>query len=421
MPAPLPLAAWRDLAPTAAASEVLRRLAALPATQRSAAVAWEPTPAGLADDFTRAAAGPLRGLPYFQKDLFDVAGAPTKAGSAFLHTVRPAPGDSALVRRFRELGAVLAGKTHLVEFAAGLTGENRTYGDCPHPLFPDRLTGGSSSGSAALVAAGVVPFATATDTGGSVRVPAAFCGLFGYRGAPGHPWICDTFPLSPSCDTAGWFARTVEDLRMLCVALLGSPSPASAAEPRGHHVPPSLLPVEFRDGIAEAYTARATRYGPAVSGVFAAELPGLLQDSFEAYGTIVMREANVIHRAWLGPQRERYDPAIWQRISDAANFPAEKIAQAEAIQQRIRGTLEIYFSEHDYLVLPCAPCAAPRKADCTPELRKAILTLTALASLGGRPALTMPFALPSGLTGGLQIILREENPALLDTLLSALN
>lgn len=419
MPAPLPLSAWRSLTPDAAAAEVRRRLASLPAPLRSAAVAWEPASGALAEGFARASAGPLRGLPYFQKDLFDVAGAPTRAGSAFLHTVRPVPGDSALVRRLRELGAVLAGKAHLVEFAAGLTGENRTYGDCPHPHFPDRLTGGSSSGSAALVAAGVVPFATGTDTGGSVRVPAAFCGLFGYRGAPGHPWIHDAFPLSPSCDTAGWFARTSEELRVLNAALLGRPE--SGAKPSGCHVPLNLMPVGFRDGIAEAYGAQATGYGPAVSGVCAAELPGLLQDSFEAYGTIVMREANAIHRDWLGPQRERYDPAIWQRISDAAGFPTETVARVEAIRQRIRGTLDSYFSEHDYLVMPCAPCAAPRKADCTPELRKAILTLTALASLGGRPVLTVPFLLPSGLTGGLQIILREENPALIDALLSVCN
>lgn len=416
MPAPLPLSAWRSLTPDAAAAEVRRRLASLPAPLRAAAVAWEPAPDALAEAFARASAGPLRGLPYFQKDLFDVAGAPTRAGSAFLHTVRPVPGDSALVRRFRDLGAVLAGKTHLVEFAAGLTGENRTYGDCPHPHFPDRLSGGSSSGSAALVAAGVVPFATGTDTGGSVRVPAAFCGLFGYRGTPGHPWIRDAFPLSPSCDTAGWFARTAEDLRVLNAALLGQAT--SAAAPGGRIVPVDLMPAGFRDGVAEAYGAQAARYGPAVSGVFAAELPGLLQDSFEAYGTIVMREANAIHRDWLGPQHGSYDPAIWQRISDAAGFPPERIARADAVRQRIRGAFEIYFSEHDYLVLPCAPCAAPRKADCTPELRRAILTLTALASLGGRPVLTVPFPLPSGLTGGWQVILREENPALIDALLA---
>lgn len=419
MPAPLPLDAWRNLTPADATAEVRRRLDALPPKLRSAAVAWEPDSESLFKVLSRAPAGPLHGVPYFQKDLYDVAGVPTKAGAAFLHEVRPTPGDSALVMRFGELGAGLAGKAHLVEFAAGLTGENRTYGDCPHPHFPDRLTGGSSSGSTALVAAGVVPFATGTDTGGSVRAPAAFCGIFGYRGAPGHPWIRDAFPLSPSCDTAGWFARTAEDLRVLNAALLGQAT--TTAAPAGCHVPVDLMPVEFRDGIAATYAAVAARYGSVVSGVIAAELPGLLQDSFEAYGTIVMREANVIHRNWLQSHRVHYDPVIWQRISDAASFPAEKIARAEAIHQRIRGALEVYFSEHDYLVMPCAPCAAPRKADCTPELRRSILMLTALASLGGRPTLTVPFILPSGLTGGLQIILREENPALIDALLSAFN
>jgi amidase/aspartyl-tRNA(Asn)/glutamyl-tRNA(Gln) amidotransferase subunit A len=432
----LTIAEWRDFPPAEAAAEVRRRLAALPAGLRQAAVAWERPEVELRSDFTvgaasrrdgsgvagesRQKAAPtapiLTGIPYFTKDLFDVAGAPTKAGSAFLPEVRPTPGDSALVRRFRELGAVLAGKTHLVEFAAGLTGENRTYGDCPHPFFPDRLTGGSSSGSAALVAAGVVPFATGTDTGGSVRVPAAFCGLFGYRGAPGHEWIRDAVPLSPSCDTAGWFTRTAEDLRTLNAALLGQTT--TAAAPAGCFVPVDLMPVGFRDGIAEAYGAQAVKFGPPVGGIFAAELPGLLQDSFEAYGTLVMREARAIHRDWLGPYRERYDPAIWQRISDAANFTPERLTRAENLRRQIRGSLGALFEEHDYLVLPCAPCAAPRKADCTPELRRSILTLTALASLGGRPVLTIPFTLSSGLTGGLQLIMRDENPARIDALLA---
>ncbi|MBI3885075.1 MAG: hypothetical protein HY302_05020, partial [Opitutae bacterium] len=203
--APLPFAGWQALTPTEAAREVHERVAALPDALRRAALASLRPEKEMAADFERqsadgagapsprsfpddAAGAPhpqrnanLASIPYLVKDLFDVAGLPTNAGSAFLAKVRPTPArSSSLVRRLDELGAVFAGKTHLVEFAAGLTGENRTCGDCPHPRFADRLSGGSSSGSAALVGAGVVPFALGTDTGGSVRVPAAFCGVYGF-------------------------------------------------------------------------------------------------------------------------------------------------------------------------------------------------------------------------------------------------
>src|SRR5690606_29674308 len=114
-----------------------------------------------------------------------------------------------------------AGKTHLHEFAYGITGANPHYGDCEHPLFPGRTTGGSSSGSAAAVAAGIVPLAIGTDTGGSIRVPAAFCGLFGFRLAPGDTFIADAFPLARRFDTAGWFTANPEDMRLALSALVG--------------------------------------------------------------------------------------------------------------------------------------------------------------------------------------------------------
>jgi Asp-tRNA(Asn)/Glu-tRNA(Gln) amidotransferase A subunit family amidase len=183
-PATLPFAAWQSMSSRDAAHAVHTRLAALPEKLRAAALAWLCPEAELAAELEKFAGGsgsrptaagqepgppPLQGIPYLLKDLFDLAGVPTNAGSTFLNSARGTPSrDSALALRLRELGAACAGKTHLVEFAAGLFGDNSHYGDCPHPHFPDRLTGGSSSGSAALVAAGIVPLAIGTDTGGSV-------------------------------------------------------------------------------------------------------------------------------------------------------------------------------------------------------------------------------------------------------------
>src|SRR6478735_11410931 len=226
-PDPLPFAAWQAMAPAAAARELHARVAGLPSPLRRAALAWLKPEDQLVAELAGTSSAPLKGVPYFLKDLFDLTGVPTRAGSTFLHLVRDLPTrNSLIVDRLAAAGAACAGKTHLVEFASGLTGENPHYGDCPHPRFPDRLSGGSSSGSAALVAAGVAPLATGTDTGGSVRVPAAWCGLYGFRLTPGDPLITDAFPLAPTMDTAGWFTANATDLLTAIQALVGPSSPA---------------------------------------------------------------------------------------------------------------------------------------------------------------------------------------------------
>ena len=419
-PATLPFAAWQAMAPAAAAREIHQRLAALPETLRRAALAWLRPEADLAADLARwndltpsrservevNTLHPLRGVPYMLKDLFDLAGVPTRAGSTFLDKVRPTPAsDSRLVARLHELGASCAGKTHLVEFASGLTGENPHYGDCPHPRFPDRLTGGSSSGSAALVAAGVVPLAMGTDTGGSIRVPAAFCGLYGFRLTPGEALIRDAFPLAPTMDTLGWFTSTREDLLSVWRTLVGPSSEKRA--PRGCYLPMSALLPNPDAETARACDAAAARLCLAADDGTQRALLENWRDTVEAYVTIGMSEAHAVHRDWLAPFHEHYDPVIWQRFTDAGHFPAEKLARARSTLESTRSGWSRFFSGYDFLVLPAVPGPAPRKADCTPELRRNILTLTAPASLGGLPVLSIPVLLPGGLTAGLQIIVPE--------------
>ena len=222
---------WQSLSPEAAARLVHQRVAALPTAQQRAALAWLAPEARLAAEL-RSGTGvppvgsprlPLAGLPFAAKDLFDAAGLPTFAGSNFLPEVRechvaspdfPArvsPADGAFIRDVRSAGAALAAKAHMHEFAYGITGENPHYGDCEVPGHPGRTTGGSSSGSALLVKAGVAPFALGTDTGGSIRVPSAFCGLYGFRLTPRHPWIADGYPLAESLDTPGFFTANAAD------------------------------------------------------------------------------------------------------------------------------------------------------------------------------------------------------------------
>ncbi len=391
--------------PSQAAHEVHRRIGGLPAPLQKAAVAWLRPEADLAADLT-ARAGmdlPLQGIPYFLKDLFDLAGVPTKAGSVFLDRVRPIPRqDSRIAQRLHELGASCAGKSQTVEFASGLTGENPHYGDCPHPRFPDRLSGGSSSGSAALVAAGVAPLAVGTDTGGSVRVPAAFCGLYGFRLTPHDGLIADAFPLAPTMDTAGWFTASADDMLTSWTAITGGSGVEE--EPHGCYLPMSALLSTADPEIARACDVAASQLCPLADPLTQRLLLDSWKNSIDAYLTIGMSEAHAVHRGWLTPHRESYDPVIWQRFNDAGSYSAEKIATARAQLNEIKSAWEQFFVDYDYLILPAAPCPAPRKVDCTVELRRAIIRLTAPASLGGLPVLSIPVALPSGLSAGLQVI-----------------
>jgi Asp-tRNA(Asn)/Glu-tRNA(Gln) amidotransferase A subunit family amidase len=471
-PAALPFAAWQSMSPAAAAREIHTRVATLPDPLRRAALAWprpehelavmlgSRSPVGaclqamghhdVACKQAPANDPPLRGLPYLLKDLFDLAGVPTRAGSKFLDQIRPIPAhDSLIAQHLAGLGATCAGKTHLVEFASGLTGENPHYGDCPHPHHPDRLSGGSSSGSAALVAAGVAPLAIGTDTGGSVRVPAAWCGLYGFRLTPGDDLIRDAFPLAPTMDTAGWFTASATDMLTTWQALAGraavpqrdrdpelveracgqaapiSPSvPATSAgptndrPPRGCYLNARKLVPGMDPAVATACDYAAARLTGQADSATEATLLSSWHDAVATYLTIGMSEAHAVHRAWLGPYREHYDPVIWQRFTDAGHLPAADIAHARQRLDEMRVVWQEFFRAHDFLVLPAVPRPAPTKAEATAALRRDILTLTAPASLGGLPVLSLPVTLPSGLTAGLQVILPAANRPVVPWLLS---
>ncbi len=444
-PDPLPFPAWQAMAPSQAAREVHGRLAALPSPLRNAALAWVKPERELAVELSVGgalrpdsdspdgipsghkappAAHPLHGIPYLLKDLFDLAGVPTRAGSTFLDKVRPTPThDSRIVTELTQLGAVCAGKTHLVEFASGLTGENPHYGDCPHPRWPDRLSGGSSSGSAALVAAGVVPLSIGTDTGGSVRVPAAWCGLYGFRLKPGDELIRDAVPLAPTMDTAGWFTANAADMlatwrAIACRAAAGrqaipisqsgpatSAGPTSKTTPRGCYLNARRLVPGMTAEVATACDYAAASLTAHADPDAEAALILSWHHAVETYVTIGMSEAHAVHRDWLAPYHEHYDPVIWRRFTDAGHFAASDIAGARQRMEEIRSVWRDFFRAYDFLVLPAVPCAAPTKAEATPELRRNILTLAAPASLGGLPVLSLPVPLPSGLTAGLQVVL----------------
>ncbi len=392
---------WQKLAPDAAAREIRRRAEAfLTAEQRRAALAVLPDESALAAAFAASRPGsPLHGVPYLLKDLFDVAGLPTLAGSSFLPEVRAKPeGDSMIVRALGAAGAVMVGKTHLFEFAWGLTGENAHFGDCEHPRFPGRTTGGSSSGSALAVAADIVPFAVGTDTGGSIRVPAAFCGIFGYRGTPGDAWISDAVPLSPRFDTAGWFTQSAADMRSVLDALIGPPVAGKVS--RGCYLDmPDLEPQ-----VAEACRAAAAVLAQPADRSTRDELLGKFAPAAEVYGVLAGSETWKIHRKWAEKHRARYGPLLQDRLERARGISPAQVAAVEPSFEALVAVWKKFFLAYDFLVIAASPFPALAKADCTPANRLRLLDLTTPASLAGLPVLTIPVPLPSGLSTGLQVI-----------------
>ncbi len=403
------LADWQSLSrrdPAAAARAVRRGLERLSPEQRRAVLAWEPAESDLARALAMAPAGALAGVPYLLKDLFPVAGVPTLAGATFTPDVVPRPSaDGRLVQSLKAAGAALAGKTHLHEFAYGLTGENPHFGDVDHPAHPGRTSGGSSSGSAAAVAAGIVPFAIGTDTGGSVRVPAAFCGLYGLRLRPHEAWITDAFPLAPSFDTAGWFTANAADMLTVTGALIGVRS--AEREPRGCSLDFAALGQTADAHVSTAFArAAACLVAPADAAV-ATDLRASLSGAAEAYAILQSTEAYAVHAAWLDERKADYEPGVWQRIDRGRRWTAAQVESAQFRHALIKLMWTRFFLTFDFLILPATPFPALRKADCTLENRNRLLALTAPASLGGLPVLTLPVPLADGLSTGLQIVVND--------------
>jgi len=419
-------AAWQALSPANAAKEYLRRVAAMSDSQRRAVLASIPTEAALTRRFEAAPSSlALSGVPTLIKDLFDLGGEPTRAGSVFLSEVRPERllgHDGSFPRDLRLAGAVVAGKTQMVEFAYGLTGENPHYGDCVHPLFPDRTSGGSSSGSAVAVASGLIPLATGTDTGGSIRLPAAFCGLFGLRLSPYQEWIEDAVPLSAPFDTAGWFTATAEDMRISLDGLLpfvihrATPSKADArvVDPgpkRGCYLEMPHLDKE----VAKACAGAAERIACVAGLTVKRALHHVFAEAVDAYLVIGSLAAWEAHRPWFDANRDRYSPVVRERLERALAWKPEQIKKARQSRDKIMRILDEYFQEYDFLVMPAAPFAALKTTELTSANRRRILELTAPASLGGLPVLTLPVNLPKtpGLTCGLQLIVQEAHDPIL--------
>jgi len=334
-------------------------------------------------------ARPLGGLPVSVKDCFDVTGVPTTAGSSFYAGTRALPtADADFVAMTRATGAVLTGKTHLNEFAYGITGANQHFGDCEIPTRPGCLTSGSSSGAASSVVEGSAVIGLGTDTGGSLRAPAAFCGLISYRASLERGRWRGCFPLAPSFDTMGWLNRHLADVPVIGRALLGV---------EADHVERSRVRIGIAAGkwleICDAEILAAHReYADRLRDA------GFQVEEFEAalwlHATDIFiptqaHEAFNIHRELLKTFADQYEPGVRSRLELGASIDENAYRALKARQMEFCTASVALFERFDFLVAPVAPQRKIRVGVDQAEFRPRILKLTAPVSMNGWPALTV--------------------------------
>lgn len=371
--------------------------------------------------------GPLHGIPLAHKDCFEIQGHGATIGSK-ARTPVPAQRDAHAIRRLNEAGAVTIGVLNLNEMVAGPTGQNPAFGDCCNALDPARISGGSSSGSGAAVAAGAVFASLGSDTGGSIRLPASVHGLFGLKPTYGRISRNGCFPRAFSLDCAGPLTRTAEDCAIILEAVAGfdaedpsslnAPVPEYAALldvaaersriavlglPETEACDPSIVSV-FKD-----FTARVERHFGAVKEVDFPELSACY-----AMGDIISKvEAATLHSQWMRANPQAYSQAVYSRTEPGLHVPAARYLEALMVRARVlREFLAGPLAQADILLCPTVPIPVPLRADADMEKRgsvfnvvTAITRLTRPFSYLGVPVLSMPIGKDSnGMPVGAQLI-----------------
>ena len=332
---------------------------------------------------------PLAGLPVSVKDIFDCAGCVTTCASSFFSKVRPIPQrDASYVSRWRRAGALLAGKTNLNEFAYGITGENITFGDCTVPGFPHSLTGGSSSGAAASVVAGSACIALGTDTGGSLRVPAALCGLVSYRQSLGFGEFEGLFPLAHSFDTVGWLHRHIGDVSWVASRLYPEMSIPPLERPPRIAIPTG----RWLDGVApeigSALDQLVRRLETAGATVRPMEASGF-EGAVDQFVPIQAHDAFQAHAPFWSTHQGEYDPAVRARIEVGVGISESRFQELQQTRQSwVARVFEPLWSQADFLLAPAVPVTRLVAGVDHSATRPRLLRLTTPASLAGLPVLT---------------------------------
>jgi amidase len=350
--------------------------------------------------------GPLSGLQAAVKDMYDIAGSRTGGGNPdWLRVHAPAPATAPAVQQLLDAGATIIGRTVCDEFFFSLAGMNAHYGTPPNPRAPDRLPGGSSSGSASATAAGACDFALGSDTGGSIRVPAAFCGIFGIRPTLGRVSLAGVMPMAPSFDVPGWFANGPGVFEQVGKVLL-----------EGERVHASVNElVILDDAFAEADTELVSLLRNALHDI-GRELPKVRHARIAPNGLDAWREIFRVIQAsevWrtFGPFIEQHQPRMGPGIRERMQFAAAvKPADVDAAREnhaRARTHIDGAVQPGTVLALPTGPCIAPllgSSFDNLESFRVRAMRLTCIAGLGGLPQVSLPIGTIKGAPVGLSFI-----------------
>ena len=316
-------------------------------------------------------AGPLAGVPFAVKNLFDVQGLPTRAGSKINRDLKPSSRDATLIERLEAAGAVLVGALNMGEYAYDFTGENVHDGPSRNPHDPTRMTGGSSGGSGSAVGGALVPLALGSDTNGSIRVPSSFCGIFGLKPTYGRLSRARSFPFVASFDHLGPFARNVGDLALAYDAMQGPDAADAACTTRPVEPVTPLLAQDigslrvavaggyFRQNVFPEAVEAVARVAKALSATRTVEIPEAARARAAAY-VISTTEGASLHLDRLRQRPNDFDPAVRDRLIAGAMVPAPLVDRAQKFRRWYRAQVLELFKSVDVIIAPATPCVAPK-------------------------------------------------------------
>ncbi len=351
------------------------------------------------------ASGVLDGLTFAVKDLFDVEGAPTTYGNPDWARTHPVAAATAPpIMDLLEAGAELLGKTKTVELAYGLTGENVWYETPINPAAPDRFPGGSSCGSAAAVGAGLVDFALGSDTGGSVRIPASYCGVFGIRPSWGAVSLAGACGLGPSFDTCGWFARSADVLEKVGQALL----PAESGQGLGPVLKAEEAWINAMPAVAAAMVPAMAALERIAGAAMRVEVaPEGLPVLYEHFRCMQAQEAWATLGSWVAATSPRFGPGVSERFAAARGMEPAKAAAGRAFRRQFRLRMATLLAGGGVMAYPTSPAPAPRLTAGQEEqnaVREATMGVTAIAGLGALCEVSLPVARVEGAPVGLSLV-----------------
>lgn len=359
-------------------------------------------------------AGPLAGLTFGVKDIYDIAGHKTGFGSPdWLATHDAAAKTAPVVAQLLAAGADMVGKTQTDELTYSLNGENAHYGTPVNVNAPGRIPGGSSSGSAAATAGRLVDFALGSDTGGSVRAPASFCGIYGIRPTHGRVSLAGARALAKSFDTAGWFARDAALLERIGRVLLGDTGAVEHGAALLAEDGFALLGSGAVEALQPALEKIKTVIGPLQKVTVSAE--GLPQ-WFQAFRVLQGAEIHQQLGAWVAQVQPKLGPGVRERIQWTATITAADIAGAQAVRDAARRRMDELLKGNAVLVLPTVPDIAPllnTPAAALDDFRARAMSLLCIAGHAGLPQVTMPLATLNGCPIGISLVAARGNDALM--------